>query len=280
MKSGEYMKELSLRILVSIFGIPLILFLFYKGGLYFFAFISIVSVIGQWEMYTILQHKDSRPQRFLGIVSGVTILTLIQFDGYPLLQILLPVLILYLFAAEMFYNNGSSNINIAATLLGIIYPTLFLGVLLYLRNHVQILFPGNEQNASLYLIFVIVAIWICDTFAYFFGKNFGRHKLFERVSPKKSIEGAIAGLIGALLVFLVAKWTALLSVSYLFAVSSGIIVGVIGQLGDLVESWFKRDAKIKDSSHILPGHGGMLDRFDSLLFVSPAFLILYFIWIL
>ena len=274
------MKELALRILVSIFGIPLLLFLFYKGGLYFFTFITLVSIIGQWEMYNILQKKDTYPQRFPGIVFGLNVLALIQFGGYPLLKILLLILLFYLFASEMFYNKGSSNLNIAATLFGVIYPALFLGALLYLRNHVQTLFPGNEHNASFYLIFVIISIWICDTFAYFFGKTFGRHKLFERVSPKKSIEGALAGVIGALFVFLIAKWSSFLSVSYFFAIISGLIAGVIGQIGDLVESWFKRDAQIKDSSRLLPGHGGMLDRFDSLLFVSPAFLIFYFFWTL
>ena len=111
------------------------------------------------------------------------------------------------------------------------------------------------------------------------GKSLGKHKLFKRVSPNKSVEGAVAGVVGSILVFLIVKWIEFVPISYVFAIISGLIVGIIGQLGDLVESWFKRDAGVKDSSNILPGHGGILDRFDSLLFVSPAFLILYIMWL-
>ena len=274
------MKEISLRILVAIFGVPLILFLIYRGGLYFFAFVVIVSLAGQWEMYTILKHKNTKPQRIAGLIAALAVLVLIQFGAGALIKILLALVFLYIFAAEMFYNRGSSNLNISSTLLGIFYPVLFLAALLYLRLHAADLFPGGEQSAPWFIIFIMISIWICDTFAYFFGKNFGRHKLFKRVSPNKSIEGAVAGVLGAVLVFFLARWTALLPVSASFALVAGLITGIIGQLGDLVESWFKRDAGIKDSSALLPGHGGMLDRFDSLLFVSPAFLIFYFIRLL
>ena len=114
--------------------------------------------------------------------------------------------------------------------------------------------------------------------AYFAGVTLGRHRLFPRVSPKKSIEGAVAGLAGAVLTFLALGWLELVPFTPLFLVLSGAIVGILGQGGDLVESWLKRDAEVKDSSHILPGHGGFLDRFDSLSFISPAFLVLFLLW--
>ncbi|HHE54472.1 MAG TPA: phosphatidate cytidylyltransferase, partial [Caldithrix abyssi] len=121
------------------------------------------------------------------------------------------------------------------------------------------------------------AIWICDTFAYFLGKQFGKHRLFERVSPKKSWEGAVAGLVGALLTYLLVYFLQIIPITIYVAIVGGLIVGIVGQFGDLVESWFKRDAKVKDSSNLLPGHGGILDRFDSVMFSSVAFLALYFI---
>ncbi len=102
----------------------------------------------------------------------------------------------------------------------------------------------------------------------------GKHKLYEKVSPNKTWEGAIAGVIGSILVLSLVKMLAILPVSWPFTLLAGLIIGIVGQTGDLVESWFKRDAGVKDSSSLLPGHGGMLDRFDSIIFVSPAIFLL------
>jgi phosphatidate cytidylyltransferase len=116
---------------------------------------------------------------------------------------------------------------------------------------------------------VFASIWVCDSAAYFAGRAFGRHRLFERVSPKKSWEGAVAGFVGAVAAFVVGKVIALPYLGLAEAVFCGVIVGVFGQVGDLAESLLKRDAGVKDSSSLIPGHGGILDRFDSLMFVSP-----------
>ncbi len=273
------MKELAQRILVAIFGIPLLLFVIYKGGVYFFGLIVIVAVVGQWELYRMTENKDIKPQLLIGIINGLILLSVIQF-GTPNWSIAVFLFsLIYIFAVEMFRNTGSSIQNTGGTLLGIFYPVIFLASLLYLRGHVKNILPAAENADAFFVMTIFISIWICDTFAYFFGKSFGKHKLFKRVSPNKTIEGAIAGVAGALLVFLLLRISDILIISWDFAIICGLLVGIIGQLGDLVESWFKRDAGVKDSSHLLPGHGGMLDRFDSLLFVSPAFLILYLLWI-
>jgi phosphatidate cytidylyltransferase len=112
-------------------------------------------------------------------------------------------------------------------------------------------------------------IWVCDSAAYYIGSAFGKHKLFPRVSPNKSWEGAIAGFIFAVVTAVAAKYLLLDYLRTDQAVILGIIVGIFGQLGDLFESLLKRDAGVKDSSNLIPGHGGVLDRFDSLLVVSP-----------
>jgi phosphatidate cytidylyltransferase len=131
--------------------------------------------------------------------------------------------------------------------------------------------PGASARFGPRLIlFLLVTIWGCDSFAYYVGKNFGRHKLAPEVSPKKTIEGSIGGLIGSVLV---AVGAALLFVPEFRPLEAALIGGLAstaGQLGDLVESLFKRGAGVKDSGHFLPGHGGFYDRVDSLLFAAPV----------
>jgi phosphatidate cytidylyltransferase len=122
---------------------------------------------------------------------------------------------------------------------------------------------------GLTIISIFASIWICDTAAYFGGLAMGKHKLFERVSPNKTWEGAVWGFAGAVLTMMAAQKLLIPYLEFHQAIIMGLIIGIFGQLGDLVESLFKRDAGVKDSSNIIPGHGGVFDRFDSLIFVSP-----------
>ena len=123
------------------------------------------------------------------------------------------------------------------------------------------------------VISILATIWICDSAAYFAGISFGKHKLFPRVSPKKSWEGAIFGFIFAILTMILAHFLVLDFLSFNEAIILGIIIGIVGQIGDLIESLIKRDAQVKDSSSLIPGHGGVLDRFDSLLYSAPVILL-------
>lgn len=274
------MKDLPLRLAVAAFGIPILVFSILKGHIYFFLIIVLISVVGQWELYNLLKAKEMHAQRLPGIMLGLGLLYLVAFGGNDMLIILLMFVAMFLFGSEMFRNKGSANLNIAATLMGVVYPAAFLSGLLFLRFNIHEILPKTEYNpGGIFMLTMFVSVWGCDTFAYFLGMAFGKHRLFERVSPKKSIEGAVAGLFGAIFVFFLAKWIGLLVISDALALISGLIVGTVGQLGDLVESWFKRDVAVKDSSRLLPGHGGMLDRFDSMMFIAPAFIILYLVFI-
>ncbi len=268
------MKELFIRIAVAVIGIPLLLFILIKGGVYFYLFSVIVTLIGQWEMYRMLENKNGKPNFWPGILTGQIILAFIFIGSQTYLLVLGLLILLYIIGAEMFRNDGSALLNVSSTLLGIVYPTFFWGMLLYLRLYFGHLYPSGGNLGGPFVIVLFVTIWICDTFAYFFGMKFGKHRLFERVSPKKSWEGAVAGLFGALLVYFVVYFWQIIPITLPVALISGLIVGIFGQFGDLVESWFKRDAGIKDSSDLLPGHGGILDRFDSILFSAPLFLIM------
>jgi phosphatidate cytidylyltransferase len=269
------MNNLVLRIFVAMAGIPLIIWVTIQGGWYFFALVLIISLLSQWEMYRMLRMKDVNVQAFPGFILGVAVLFLAQTSAFLYLGSLAWFILLFMFGREMFLNKGSALINIGGTVLGTVYPTGFFATLILLRN----LPTAPEINSGSWILTILFAIWICDTMAYFVGKKFGRHKLFKRVSPNKSVEGALGGFVGSILTFQLAGYLGFIPDEIMFNLAGGIIIGVIGQMGDLVESWFKRDAQIKDSSGILPGHGGILDRFDSLAFVSPAMLILYLNWV-
>lgn len=266
------MKELMKRVSVAIVGIPLLVFLVIKGGWYFFGFIALISIGGQLEFYAMVKNKQALPQKVIGILFTVIILLFVQLGTNTIFLISFISLLILSLVFEMFRNKGSALLNISATFAGVVYPGILLTILIQLRNNIQ--WADISSNAGLILT-IFVAVWACDSFAYFVGKPLGKHKLFERVSPKKSIEGGLGGVFGALLVFVTVHYTGWYYISLEMAIISGLIIGVFGQLGDLVESWFKRDAGVKDSSQIIPGHGGLLDRFDSLIFVSPFFLILY-----
>lgn len=271
------MKELLYRVLVAIAGIPLLLWAIFTGSHYFTGLIAIVVLIGQWEFFKLLQAKGIYVQKLPAWLVSLIIIYQTAYGANQILIALLFIFLLVVFGWEMFRNKDSALLNTAGTALAIVYPALFLTGLLYLRLHlVQETIPA--MSAGWFIMAVFISVWICDTFAYFAGVNFGRHKLFERVSPKKSIEGGLAGLVGALLTFIIMRAAGLIEIPLSLAIISGFIVGILGQTGDLVESWFKRDAGVKDSSAILPGHGGFLDRFDSLIFISPAFVALFILW--
>jgi phosphatidate cytidylyltransferase len=121
---------------------------------------------------------------------------------------------------------------------------------------------------------LFVSVWLADTAAYFVGLSFGKHKLFPRISPKKSWEGAIGGVVGSTAAFVGMSKLLLPGVPLNMAVGCGVVIGIIGPIGDLAESLLKRDAVVKDSGGILPGHGGVFDRFDSMLFAAPAVLVI------
>jgi phosphatidate cytidylyltransferase len=284
--------NLAQRVLVGVVAIPIIVVLCLAGGPYFFGFVAIVSAVALREFYGLAAAKGARPLLVAGVVAGFVI-NLSFFVQWPMQP---PLLAVTLIAAvvlcslwELFRNDGSPLLNLSATFLGLLYVSLFFGTLIGIR---QLFVPGAAPLARIlqmgaisaaspntapihrwggYLVIsVLVMIWVCDSAAFHVGAPLGKHKLFPRVSPQKSWEGAIAGFAFAVLAAVAAKYLVLAFLPLSSAIVIGAIVGTIGQLGDLVESLFKRDAGVKDSSALIPGHGGALDRFDSILLVSPC----------
>ncbi len=261
------------RILVSIVAIPLILGVSYYGKIPFLIFVLGIGLIAFHEFASMSANKSISVNISVGLASVFLIIlnSYFHYFNFKLLTLLIVFVILF---NELFRNKNSAILNIGTTFIGIFYVGLFSASIIDLRE----LFNSVESQyhyGGLLIIALFAAIWICDSAAYFLGTAFGKHKLFPRVSPNKSWEGAAAGFASAIATMIAAKLIGLNFLSWQDAIVIGIIVGFIGQVGDLVESLIKRDANVKDSSSIIPGHGGIFDRFDSLLFTAPA-VYLYF----
>ena len=268
----------------------------------------ICSSFALYEFYKLSESKGAKPQIVLGLIAGGLVnlsfyhtklqkfcVDIFQKIGlaipFPnqanLFFILIISILIVLLIVELFRNSGSPLQNLSSTILGIIYVAGFFGTFIGLRElFIPFDFPASRFFSAdeislpqtldkIYTwggytsISVFIIIWICDSAAYFGGRLLGKHKLFVRISPNKTWEGAVFGFIFAIVAAVAVKYILLDYLSVESAIVLGFIVGVFGQIGDLVESMFKRDAGVKDSSALIPGHGGALDRFDSLLFVAP-----------
>jgi len=260
------MKKLLIRSLVAIVLGPLILILTWMGGFYFLGMIIGIVLFTLYEFYAMCKRKEASSIHWLGMSAS----SIICYFGYlnqwsNLWLIIVPFLIVCMLV-ELFRNKPNPILNVALSLMGPLYVGIPFAFLLSIRMLPE-LSAGNAGAKMVMLIFACV--WLCDTAAYLFGARFGRRKLMPRVSPNKTIEGTAAGFLFAIVGAYIFQIFFLNEISLLDAVALGGICGSFGQASDLVESLFKRDAGIKDSSHLIPGHGGMLDRFDSQLVVVP-----------
>lgn len=283
------MTNLVKRILVGLVGIPTAIGVVYIGGWVFAGAIILLTVLALTEFYKIALSKDASPNVPLGVIWSIVIqfvvaLNLVNsewglgaFEAPIGILVLLVVGTLATLTAELFRSKPNSLLNVALTVFGVAYITLSMSALLFLREVTDSFVVGTWGTLGTSLVVTLfVSVWSADTVAFFVGRSFGRHKLFERVSPKKSWEGAIGGLVGSVLAFWgMAQWI-LPNLEAETAILCGAVVGTVGPLGDLSESLLKRDAVVKDSGSILPGHGGVFDRFDSMLFAAPVVAIIVY----
>jgi phosphatidate cytidylyltransferase len=264
------------RIAVAVIAIPILLFAAIYGKVAFLIFALFVGGGAFYEFASMLKNKDVEIPLSLGeaFVFLIILNAYFQFVAFEVIVILVPI---FISVYELFAGKKSVTFNAGATLLGIFYVGLFSSLLVKIREF----FPEEIVYArgGAIIIAVFITIWLCDSAAYFLGTAFGKHKLFPRVSPKKSWEGAIAGFLFSVLGMIVMREFFLTFMSFAEAIFFGAMVGIVGQVGDLIESMIKRDAGVKDSSSIIPGHGGIFDRFDSLLFSAPfVYLFLVFLY--
>lgn len=257
----------AIRIIVAVIAIPALVVLSYLGGVFFLSFVLIIAGVSFYEFAIMAKAKGANVNINLGII-GLIFFILnsyrFLFNNFDFLIAFLIILLI----SELFRNNGSAILNVGTTLLGVLYLGVFGNTLVEIREFYPNI-DGLYNNGGYLIISIFASIWICDSAAFFGGTALGKHKLFPRVSPKKSWEGAIFGFVFAILTMILAKFLVLDFLTIKNALVIGFIIGLFGQVGDLVESLLKRDTGVKDSSNLIPGHGGIFDRFDSLLFSSP-----------
>ena len=261
-------KNLSKRATVAVVAAPLILWAAWSGGLAFFVFVEAIILLGLLEFYQLAKAKGMHPNQPLGVIAGLMLGAQIYFRGNHEIWLTEMFLVVLLVLVELFRNKGSALHNAGATLLGFAYVAGLWSFMLLIRELPRAL-NLDYASAGTWIVMLLATIWVCDTAAYFCGLAFGRHKLFARVSPKKTWEGAIGGLLFAILMAVASHYWFVRGLRLSDAIVIGFIIGTIGQMSDLAESLFKRDAGVKDSSSLIPGHGGVLDRFDSEMLVAP-----------
>jgi phosphatidate cytidylyltransferase len=257
------------RVAVIVLGIPCLYFITLRGGFFFLILVDLIILLGLREFYVLMRAKGYQPFEALGYFCALAISWYAWREGVGVPLIVTGSLLLIM-VREIFRRDMTNSLtHIAVTIFGIMYIGWMGSHLVMLRELPSALGLDDRMGVQL-VFFAALLTWATDTGAYLFGVAFGRHQLIPRISPKKTVEGAVGGLLAAGLCGWLCAKSLTPFLTPLAATVVGLIVGVMAQLGDLVESMIKRDAGIKDSAELIPGHGGVLDRFDSMLFTVPV----------
>ena len=265
--------KLGTRVASGVIGAALlILIILYTRAWAFNIVVSIACIVSLYELVTTLGH-NKKPQLAVIEYAFAVILLIILFLTKDSGIFLMPVLVAYamlLLISAIFWHEKIKFGDVSAAFFVLIYSVMFLYHIALIRE---------MENGKLLVFLPFLCAWMPDTFAYFSGLLFGKHKLCPNISPKKTVEGAIGGVIGCIIITmlfgLVANSVYGREVSYVLLLVLAVFCSVIAQLGDLSASLIKREYGVKDFGNLIPGHGGILDRIDSLIFVAP--LVYYFL---
>lgn len=260
--------QLKSRVLVTIVGAPIVLYCVYFGNWPFLIFIAAIFVLSLREFFELSKNKGVVPNLIISIIAGLLLLYDMYFSRGEYFIPIISVYLVLISILQLWETRGSQIQNLSVNFFAVGYLGMLLSFFVGIRQ-LPLDLNIDYNQGGIWAITILAIFWIGDTIAYFVGSSIGKHKLATRVSPKKTIEGAIAGFISMLMVAYLSKMLFLPEWSWLDATVIGVICGTVGQMSDLVESLFKRDAGVKDTSNILPGHGGIFDRFDVLFLVSP-----------
>jgi phosphatidate cytidylyltransferase len=257
------------RTISALIALPILIFALYSGGLVMDILALIVSLIGLYEFYHCFREIDISPFKVIGYVSTISAYVCLIFElGVTFLYMTFMILLFMTMIYFVHRRTDNSFYEAAITVFGFMYVTISL-------IHVPML---ERLDSSLIVWYPFIIAFVTDTSAYFSGKFFGRHKLIPDVSPNKTKEGAIGGVLGSILasgIFAYLFEPSLLA----FAVVIGLFGSIFSQYGDLLASKIKRFVGIKDYGNIMPGHGGILDRFDSIIVTSPFVFYAYMLYL-
>lgn len=275
------LKTLSTRALTAVVFVAVLLSCILFNYISFAALFFVVSVWGLYEFYQLAEKLGARPYKAIGFITGAllfgsfaigTSYVAYAIPGHMYVPVIIAIGFL-IFIVGLFDSKPNTILNIAYTLMGVIYAVIpFILLLLISCITPPVVFGLDLNNIAPYnfhyVLGIILLIWASDTGAYLVGSLIGKNKLYERISPGKTWEGSVgAAILNVGCAWLISTWFTELALVHWIVIS--VLVSIFGTMGDLVESMLKRQAGVKDSGKIMPGHGGILDRFDSLLFVSP-----------
>jgi phosphatidate cytidylyltransferase len=276
--------SLAQRLLSAALLLPLLVVLVWWSVWSVAATVVLATVAGLIELYSAFRRGGYYPRTLVGIGSALAIITAIGFQLTAAFDLLLPVVtgvIVVSLVAELAYPQQPGSLpSWGLTLAGAFYLAWLLSHFILLRSvnapalHDSIFTPLGMQPGVAWIYYACAITWLQDTSAYFVGRRFGRHKLAPILSPKKTWEGAAGGMLGAILTGAVCVLLLGLPITLFQGALLGLVGGIVGPLGDLSESLIKRQVGLKDAGSLIPGHGGILDRADSLLFTIP---ILYYL---
>jgi phosphatidate cytidylyltransferase len=279
MASGELAK----RVAVAAVGIPLAVVLLHRGGWVLGVVLAAIAAGGALEFYALAAARGVRAFRYVGAaLAGALVLLAVAYEvpaaaaACQSAAVLTTVLAVGIASLRLRGVDGSPLAACAITVFGAVFVGATLAFAVFLRNLSPVV--ANETNAAWagasLVAYPLAIVWVGDTLAYFCGRRWGRHKL-SPISPKKSVEGAVAGFVGSVAAGALVGWLVFdlwlgVPIGVGVAALGGALIAPIAQAGDLAESLFKREAGVKDSGNILPGHGGVLDRFDALFYALPV----------
>jgi phosphatidate cytidylyltransferase len=272
--------ELSRRVAVAAVGVPLAVLVLYVGGWVLAVVLAAIAAGGAAEVYRLAHKRNIRPLTVIGVsAAAAPVLLAVAVTEPTAWAMHLFVATTLLTATFAIFLRGVGGAPLAATAITVFGALLTGGTLMFAMLLRALPVTSNTRWESwigpALLAFPITLTWMSDTFAYFGGRRFGRRKLIPSVSPGKTVEGAISSVIGGTLVgalyahFIFGAWLGI-PVGTVVGAGMGLIISPVAQIGDLAESLLKREAGVKDSGSLLPGHGGVLDRFDALFFTIPV----------
>lgn len=290
--------DLGLRLLTATVLVPSVIYVIFAGGWLYLAVIIGISLLGLREFYGLIEEKGAEPLWGFGLAAGAAIPVVSWFGNeYHATILLTAVLLTVMFVQVAKAQITAALASISGTFFGIFYVSWLISHAIVLRNFHGVVTSRWGSNAAadvppeagvFYMLFTLSVVVVCDAGAYFAGRAYGKRKLAPQISPGKTVEGALGGIGAGIAAGLVAKaifdlwWPALsAALGWATALLFGLVLAIVGIIGDLVESLLKRDARTKDTGTLLPGMGGILDRIDSTLLAVPVmyYLLLSYTWV-